>query len=332
MKLYIKESMDSSIPNWLKPYLSKLGKPVSKRYGNGVGPGPFSRKVDIANSVYTELPIPRTSNEFNTLNKDPNRVTVIQLEPEYGDRSVVWIPGYLNDEQRIDWEHNYKARELQKTAVKKILPHVISYGYLTIDPEGLKAKRDARAGTPEDRYRNAQYLSVDKDVQSKWDSYWDKDGEYHSGYLYQGPARQTWKTTGGYDKSGYKITGLEKYRKMLADMGVSNYETIIDDAFSTYERLAKALRLCRREPEKRDLVSRHSYNLIQMLQRIESAYDRYAEVMDRDPKDSWSYDYYKKDVTQYMKHLRGYVRDAKALCDFIESGEPLDDETYRRFR
>jgi hypothetical protein len=69
-----------------------------------------------------------------------------------------------------------------------------------------------------------------------------------------------------------------------------------------------------------------------MLQRIESAYDRYAEVMDRDPEDSWSYDYYKKDVTKYMKQLREYVRNAKALCDFIESGEPLDDETYRRFR
>lgn len=331
MKLFIKESMDSSIPNWLKPYLSRLGKPVNGRYTKG--PGPFSRKVDIANTTYTELPIPRTSNEFNTLNKDPNRVTVIQVEPEYdGGRPVVWIPGYLNDEQRIDWEHNYKARELQKTAAKKIIPHILSYGYLTIDPEGLKAKRGARANTPEDRYSKAQYLAVDKDVQSEWDSYWDKNGEYHSGNLYQGPARQTWKTMSGYDKSGYKITGLEKYRKMLADMGVSNYETIIDDAFSTYERLAKALRLCRRESEKRDLVSRHSYNLIQMLQRIESAYDRYAEVMDRDPKDSWSYDYYKKDVTQYMKQLRGYVRDAKALCNFIESGEPLDDETYRRFR
>ena len=331
MKLYIKESMDSSIPNWLKPYLSKLGKPVSKRYGNGVGPGPFSRKVDIANSVYTELPIPRTSNEFNTLNKDPNRVTVIQLESEYGGKPVVWIPGYLNDEQRIDWEHNYKARELQRTAVKKILPHVISYGYLTIDPEGLNAKRNDRANAPEDRYSKAQYLDVDKDVQNNWDSYVDKNGKFHSGYLYQGPARQTWKTRKGYDKSGYAITGLEKYRKMLADMGVSNYETIIDDAFSTYERLAKALRLCRREPEKRDLVSRQSYNLIQMLQRIESAYDRYAEVMDKS-EDSWSYDYHKKEVTEYMKQLRGYVRDAKALCDFIESGEPLDDETYRRFR
>lgn len=331
MKLFIKESMDSSIPNWLKPYLSRLGKPVYGNYGKGTGPGPFSRKVDIANSVYTELPIPRTSNEFNTLNKDPNRVTVIQLEPEYGDRSVVWIPGYLNDEQRIDWEHNYKARELQKTAVKKILPHVISYGYLTIDPEGLKAKRNARADSPEDRYKNAQYLKIDKDVQSKWDSYMDKDGEYHSGNLYQGPARQTWRTKSGYDKSGYKITGLEKYRKMLADMGVSNYERIIDDAFGVYERLAKALRLCRRDTDKRDLVSRQSYNLIQMLQRIESAYDRYAEVMDSS-EDSWSYDYHKKEVTEYMKQLRGYVRDAKALCDFIESGEPLDDETYRRFR
>jgi hypothetical protein len=326
MKLYIKESMDSSIPNWLKPYLSKLGKPVSKKYGNGVGPGPFSRKVDIANSVYTELPIPRTSNEFNTLNKDPNRVTVIQLEPEYGDRSVVWIPGYLNDEQRIDWEHNYKARELQKTAVKKILPHVISYGYLTIDPEGLKAKRNARTNAPEDRHRNAQYLQTTHDLSDKGG--WDSEGNWT---YPQGPAMKTWQTRKGYDKSGYAITGLEKYRKMLADMGVSNYERIIDDAFSVYERLAKALRLCRRDADKRDLVSRQSYNLIQMLQRIESSYDRYAEVMDKS-EDSWSYDYYKKDVTEYMKQLRGYVRDAKALCDFVESGEPLDDETYRRFR
>lgn len=327
MKLFIKESMDSSIPNWLRKTLSGLGKPVNGRYSKG--PGPFSRKVDIANTTYTELPIPRTANEFNTINKDPNQVTVVQLEDEYG-RPFVWIPGYTGDEHRIDWEHNYKARELQRTAAKKIIPHILSYGYLTMDPEGLKAKRNSRANSPEDRYSKAQYLAVDKDVQSKWDSYWDKDGEYHSGNLYQGPARQTWKTMSGYDKSGYKITGLEKYRKMLADMGVSNYETIIDDAFTVYERLAKALRLCRREPEKRDLVSSQSYSLIQMLQRIESAYDRYAAVMDTE--DSWSHDYYKKDVTEYMKRLRGYVRDAKALCDFIESGEPLDDETYRRFR
>lgn len=223
-----------------------------------------------------------------------------------------------------------KQENCKKTAAKKILPHILSYGYLTIDPEGLKAKRNARADSPEDRYKNAQYLQTTHDLSDEYDGRWDGEGNYVRTYA-QGPAMQTWQTRNGYDKSGYKITGLEKYRKMLADMGVSNYERIIDDAFSVYERLAKALRLCRRDANKRDLVSRQSYNLIQMLQRIESAYDRYAEVMDKS-EDSWGYDYYKKEVTEYMKQLRGYVRDAKALCDFIESGEPLDNETYRRFR
>lgn len=330
-KLSIKESMDTSIPDWLRPSLSLLGKPVNGRYTKG--PGPFSRKVDIANTTYTELPIPRTSNEFNTLNKDPNRVTVIQLEPEYGDRPVVWMPGYLNDEKRIDWEHNYKARELQRTAVKKILPHVISYGYLTIDPEGLKAKRTARAGSPEDRYSKAQYLSVDKDVQSKWDSYWDKDGEYHSGNLYQGPARQTWKTMSGYDKSGYKITGLEKYRKMLADMGIDNYENVMDETLSVYEEFATMPRKIRGNSRLFELYTRIGYSFMQVLDRVDRAYKDYistkksAEKYGFDPdEDAWA----KKNLRSIMNWVKQDVDRMKLLIAIANGEQELDDTNERK--
>ena len=328
MKLYIKEAMDSSVPEWLKSALSRLGKRVSAgRYNRGTRPSDFSQMVDIANTSYTKLPIPRTSQEFNTINKDPNNVTVIELEDAYGRDPIVWIPGYLNDEATVDWEHNWKARSLERTAAKKILPHVLEYGVLTIDPEGLKSIRSDRSNNSagEDRYSHAQHLVTDPIRGTDKDGYgiWGKDQE-----KLHGPQRQHWELEKGYDKSGYAIQGLDKYKQMLAEMGVEQYNTVVDKAINTYEELASVIRLCRDDRNKREAHRRLSDYILTTFDRIENAYADYLEATEHNPEyNGWS----KRNVTQYMRDLREYAKKAKDFIEFVKSGSEYDQDTYRKF-
>lgn len=326
MKLQIKEAMDSSIPTWLKSALSRLGKRVSAgRYNRGTRPSDFSQMVDIANTSYTRLPIPRTSQEFNTINKDPNHVTVIELEDEYGRQPIVWIPGYLNDEATVDWEHNWKARPLKATAAKKILPHVLEYGVLTIDPEGLKSVRSDRNGLPDDRRMHAQHLVTDPIRGTTKDGYgiWGRDEK-----KLQGPRKQHWELEKGYDKSGYRIQGLDKYKQMLAEMGVDQYNTVVDKALDSYEELASIVRLCRDDRSKREAHRRISDNILTTFDRIEDAYKDYLEQLEENPEyGGWS----KRNVVEYMRQLREYAKKAKDFIAFIKSGSEYDQDAWKKF-
>jgi hypothetical protein len=331
-KLSIKESMDPSIPGWLRGTLATLGKNFIDKYGNKK-PSKLSRKVDIANATYTPLPVPRTGIEFNKINKDPNQVTVIRGVDPHGN-NFLWIPGYAEEGGLVSFDPDDKMawKPMEKWAAKKIIPYVTDYGYLNLGGPELDRKRNSRANKPEDRNRNAQYLDTDKDVQSEWDSYWDKDGEYHSGYLYQGPARQVWKTRKGYDKSGYAITGLEKYKKMLADMGIENYEDVMDETLSVYEEFATMPRKIRGNSRLFELYTRIGYSFMQALDRVDRAYKDYlstkraAQKYGYDPDDdAWA----KKNLRSIMEWVKQDV-DRMRLLISIANGEQELDQTNER--
>ena len=332
-KLSIKESMDSSIPNWLRKTLAQQGKSSTDRYGNK-RPSKLSAKVDLANATYTPLPVPRTGIEFNKINKDPNQVTVIRGVDPHGN-PFLWIPGYVSDGAMVSFDPDDKwaTKSMDRWAAKKIIPYITDYGYLNLGGPELDAKRRARANKPEDRYRNAQYIAVDKDVQSKWDSYQDEDGEYHSGYLYQGPARQTWKTRKGYDKSGYAITGLEKYRKMLADMGINNYENVMDETLSVYEEFATMPRKIRGNSRLFELYTRIGYSFMQALDRVDRAYQDYlstkraAQKYGYDPDDdAWA----KKNLRSIMDWVKQDVDRMRLLISIANGEQELDSTNERK--
>ena len=217
MKLYIKESFDQSIPDWLRPVLAYLAKTKkTSRYGRSFSRGAFPNKVDASTTVYTPMPIPRTSQEFRKINDDENIVTVVRLTDNNG-KEVIWVPGYKGDSERVTIDGTWK--ELGKFATKRILPCIDEYGYLTIGGPEYQSKIVTRdKNRPYDRLANAQYLDIDEPYNPGYS--WDKDKVH-------GPTRQTWQTRKGFDKSGYEITGIEKYKKKLAEMGPLSLTSLI---------------------------------------------------------------------------------------------------------
>lgn len=331
-KLSIKESMDSSIPSWLRGTLARLGKNGTDRYGNKK-PSNFSTKVDIANATYTPLPVPRTGAEFNKINKDPNQVTVIRGVDPHGT-PFLWIPGYVSDGATVsfDPDNKWAAKSMDRWAAKKIIPYITDYGYLNLGGPELDAKRRARANKPEDRYRNAQYVKTSHDLSDTYEYGRDDEGTYRKIYA-QGPAMQTWHTRKGYDKSGYAITGLEKYRKMLADMGIDNYENIMDETLSVYEEFATMPRKIRDNSRLFELYTRIGYSFMQALERVDRAYKDYlsarrsAQKYGYDPDDdAWA----KRNLRSIMEWVKQDVDRMRLLISIANGEQELNDTNERK--
>ena len=320
IKLKIKEAMDSSIPSWLRPRLEK-----------GKVPTQFLNRVDLANTVYHKLPVPRTPQEFNKIRKDPNQVTVTRLEDEKGD-TLVWLAGY-NDGAEFAPSGSWSDRKpISRHAAKNIIPYIIDYGYLDLgDSDWNKLRQDRRANRPEDRAKTAQYLS--KSHEPDYEFGYDEEGKWARIYQ-QGPTMQTWKTKSGYDKSGYRITGIEKYKTMLANMGLDNYDRTMDRIYDSYEALAGMIRLCRGSKYKMETYRSLIDRIVHRLEDVEREYSDYTNTRDRGNEDGYSSGYAEKyikpRVTSYLKYLRGYSKKADEFISHL-TADDWTDEDFRRF-
>ena len=322
MKLRIKESMDQSIPSWLKPYIAELAKQRDhSRYGRDQGPSEFARKVNAATTTYTPLSIPRTAQEFNKIRKDPNQVTVIKLHTDDG-RPVVWIPNYGT--WGLDWGSRFNGvrkdgQGIDRYAAKDLIPNIDEYGYLTIDPEGLSATRLSRSNKPDDRRAHAQKLTYDKPR----GDYWDEE----SGKL-QGPTKQTWVTQSDrrgtkYDKSGYPITGIEKYKNMLAEMGVDNAAFIIDQAYDLYTELTSLAKSARGNRRSREAFARITEYFNKCLNSLENDYEDYLEIVAENPDYAG---YHKGRATESIRNLREYTKKAKEFIKHVKAGDWTEED------
>ena len=333
-KLSIKEYMDSSIPNWLRKTLEQHGKNSIDRFGNK-RPSKLSAKVDLANATYTPLPVPRTGIEFNKINKDPNQVTVIRGVDPHGN-SFLWIPGYVSDGTQVSFDPNdrWAMKSMDRWAAKKIIPYITDYGYLNLGGPELAAKRGSRSNKPEDRYRNAQYVKTSHDLSDTFEYGMDDDGNYRKIYA-QGPAMKTWQTRKGYDKSGYEITGIDKYKRMLADMGIAKYDETIDNAFTLYEEFSTMFRKVRKDDQLRELYMRISSSFVQCLERVERAYNTYMTAIEEYDKYGWSLEdesWSKKDLRTTMKWLNETVEQMRLFIAVANGEHELDNDTYRKLR
>lgn len=312
-KLRIREAMDPSIPSWLRKTMSKFGKPIYRgRYSKTTGPSDFSAKVDIANTTYHDLPIPRTSQEFNKLNKDPNRATVVHFK-DIGGNDVVWVVGFNDDlEVDLDETDRYNFKPVSRQAAKNIIPRIIDYGYVEFSDDIADLRKSRKANRPDDRDRSkAQHLKISH----KPDYEFTFDGKVYA----QGPSMQTWETERGYDKSGYPITGLDKYKKMLADMGLTNYQRTLDRLLNTYEELVGTRRKLT-DRESRNIYTNLVSTFNQYLDYMENYYDMYSE----EPESDW----YKKDIVDSIRRLNDHSKKVREFISLVNSGSMHDNDWY----
>lgn len=327
-KLRIMEAMGSSIPSWLKSRMSALAKPVYRgRYSSKKSRSDFADKVDVSRTTYHPMPIPRTSQEFNKINKDPNMVTVVHFSDDsrWGDTDKVWLVGFNDD---ISATFNGMEKPISRHASKNIIPHIIDYGYLELGgPEYDTLKMTRNYNKSDDRRTNAQYIQQSHKP--------EEDYVFGQGWVSaQGPTMQTWETKPGYDKSGYKITGIEKYKKMLAEIGLSNYEKTMDVIYDTYSELTSLIKLCRGSKTKLSAYNKINRYIVDKLADVEGQYLEYQATMNQEDGEGWSRDYANKyikpRVKDALKTLQDYCRKAN---DFIEhiTLDDWTDEDYDNF-
>ena len=319
MKLQIKEAMSSTIPDWLRPILSKPKK--GQFYDNARH---IRDEVDIANAEWHPIETPGSAAQLNKLLQDSSKYVFIRFYNDYGN-PVVYSNYYQSDSQP---KVGGKWRDIEKVPKKYMLDNLIDIGYLDTDKAGIRQKQIDRRKSREgalglNRKQLAQYPEY-KRVRTT-DYYADEN-------KIQGPRQQVWLTRDKYDKSGYLITGIEKYKDMLAQMGLSNYEGILDQAYDAYEDFTKIFRLCRDNPSNIRAFRAISNEFLDIIKNLDYKYAQYQKEQDTVRKhpemkdwESW----YEKDVKKSLKQLRSSTRVLNDFAKLIQSGDGfLDDSTY----
>ena len=280
MKLQIKEALDSSIPSWLrdaietnKGWYGKTGpsgeyiNAVRTQFGN-VG------NLDLNTTIYHELPVPKTSREFNQIMDSEDKVAVMRGKDERGDEFV--YAARVNN-PKIDFGGRNK-KYASDIPVKYLLNMITDFGYLEVSPDVVDLRRSRRSNKPVDRNRD------------RMDSY-------------------------GYDKSGYQKTGLEKYKDMIGEMGLSQYDSILEDGFETYDTLNSMVRQFRNEPDKLLDINNFTSQFLQTLRHLQREYQE-INVDDDESEIKKSYAKYARGhAKSYLLQLRKIVREMKSYLD-----------------
>ena len=319
MKLQIKEAMSSTIPDWLRPILSKPKK--GQHYDSARN---IRDEVDIANTEWHPIDVPTSAAQLNRLLQDTSKYVFVRFYNDYGD-PVVYSNYYQSNSQP---KVGGKWRDIEKVPKKYMLDNLIDIGYLDTDKAGIRQKQIDRRKSREgalglNRKQLSQYPEY-KRIRTS-DYYADEN-------KIQGPRQQVWLTRDKYDKSGYLITGIEKYKDMLAQMGLSNYESILDQAYDAYEDFTKIFRLCRDNPSNIRAFRAISNEFLDIIKNLDYKYAQYQKEQDTVRKhpemkdwESW----YEKDVKKSLKQLRSSTRVLNDFAKIIQSGDGfLDDSTY----
>lgn len=275
MKLYIKEGLDSSIPDWLKNTIVSqrgfFGKTSSSGEREIASRSQFGQtnNLDLETTTYHELPLPRTSREFNQIMSADDKVAVMRGEDENG-YPFVYAAEIVNP--RIT--HNGKRKFASDVPVKYLIDMIRDFGYLEVSPDVKLKRAERNANKPMGRNRN------------RMDSY-------------------------GYDKSGYPKTSLQKYIDMLGELGLSQYESILEDGFNAYDTLNSMLRKFRDDPDKILDIKNMTNNFLDSLRSLQVYYNDLNEP-DADRKYG---KYSRNHAKNAILALRKQIKDMKAFLD-----------------
>jgi len=275
MKLQIREALDSSIPSWLKDTIE-----TSKGWFGKMGPsGNFNSaprstfgnvsNLDLNTTIYHELPIPRTSREFNQIMDSEDKVAVMRGTDERGNEFV--YAARVNN-PKIDFGGRNK-KYASDVPVKYLLNMITDFGYLEVSPDVVDLRQSRSSNKPVDRNRD------------RMDTY-------------------------GYDKSGYEKTDLKKYKDMLGEMGLQQYDSILEDGFETYDTLNSMLRQFRNEPDKILDIKNMTNNFLDTLRNLQLAYK------DSNYETNPNYkNYARGHAKSYILQLKRIVREMKQYLD-----------------
>lgn len=189
--------------------------------------------IDLAHATYIPAPIPEDGH--NEVFKEARYLRVYRIKEgdgSYARYPRLWIEG-VNDEMRLDLEDEARYKAVGNISKKKLMPHVVEFGYIDLansDNTTAMIKKD-RAKRKEgaialDREKYAQYgsrplLRLDRGVNGWKHIYGDIEA---------------WITKSGYDKSGYPLNP-DKYKKILDDVGLSDYESRLDKYYERIENI-----------------------------------------------------------------------------------------------
>ena len=275
MKLYIKEGLDSSIPGWLKDTIISQkgfwGKTGSSGESEVASRSKFgqTKNLDLETTTYQELPLPRTSREFNQIMSADDKVAVMRGEDENG-YPFVYAAGIVNP--RI--AYNGKRKFASDVPVKYLIDMIRDFGYLEVSPDVELKRAERNANKPMGRNRN------------RMNAY-------------------------GYDKSGYQEIGLQKYIDMLGELGLSQYESILEDGFNAYDTLNSMLRKFRDDPDKILNVKNMTNNFLDSLRSLQIYYND----LNKPDGDRKYGNYSRYHAKKAILELRRQIKDMKAFLD-----------------
>lgn len=145
-----------------------------------------------------------------------------------------------------------------------------------------------------------------------------------------------------YDKSGYALNP-DKYKNMLANLDMSRYQEIIDNAFDLFEEIQGKFRQLRgkvlsdedRADASRSLkyvhtwgndvadylsdISRYFYSTIN---DFDKAYAEWEGLKNKNSE--WAQKFTKPQVTKQLKDLRALINDMKVVKKLIDDGKFID--------
>lgn len=290
MKLRIKEAFDSSLPKWVIDYLTP-----------GAGKHNFSAAIDLANAVYTDVTNSTSGAQLAAAQRNGR--------PDWGDfiiRGVddaglpfIFIPGTYTG-SKVQYKNQY--RDLDNASGSWLLDHAKEIGRLEFDKQGLKDIRLQRHQDKEGSNWDRDRLKQRKDRWGDWTT---------------GPDHYFSDT---FDKSGYKIAGLQKYQRMLGELDLQNFSKVLDDAYELYVQLQTYVPLVRGDRYKKPAFIKLTSRYVDIFDTLQDYYDRYSDDPDS---------YYTSTLEDKLYSLRRFNKGVQEFIDHLVHND-ADSEYYKR--
>lgn len=281
MKIRIKEAFDPSLPQWVKGYLEAN----SQRFSG----------IDLANAKYRDVTSTVSNKELSAAQKDwPDWGNFIIRGIDDGGKEFIFVPCTWTGERVL---YKNQLRDLDKAAGRWLLDHAEEIGRLEFDREGLLNLRTQRGKDKEGSNWNRDKVKQRKD---RW-------GDWVTG---------DW--SGNFDKSGYPITRLEKYKIMLGAMDLEKYEDVLDEAYDLYAQLQGCAPLVRGNDYKKRAFVEVTQRFLDKFETLDRYYRMYPDG-----------NYYATQLKRDLYDFRGFNNSIAEFIDHLMMDD-MDDDYYKK--
>lgn len=267
---------------------------------------PYEKKNLSSYLVRQGLDIENTDNELVQIsnNRDPrlkDGVIIVKFNnaKTFGSRTRpvvgIWFNGQCIKDANLGTDKNWKDIMASRQSWKNLLARDdIEVYMMVIDPEVSQAMRNKRAN----RY-NSQNGAIARYRKVK------------NGYGMEpvdNIGKSALKSRGiRFDKSGYIEPNPDKYKNMLADLQLSNAQSILDSAADMYKKLAANISKYGGDDDW------GSGSYVSTMERILRCFRDLSRVLKEYNDDKWEYarNYSKEQVKKSLKDMREILKGAE---------------------